>query len=53
MQIGEQLWVYTSDPLAVIDIPHFCQEFGHPLMETQEVNGGHRFLISKGVLDSA
>lgn len=53
MQAGQKLWVETSDPLAVIDIPHFCQEFGHPLLETQELEAGHRFLIAKGDSDAA
>ena len=48
MASGERLWVETTDPLAVVDIPHFCTEFGHTLVETQSVEGGHRFHIEKG-----
>lgn len=48
MPVGAQLWVETTDPLAVIDIPHFCREAGHALVETETVAGGHRFLIKKG-----
>lgn len=48
MGAGEQLWIETSDPLAVIDIPHFCHEFGHALVETVDTGEGHRFLIAKG-----
>lgn len=48
MQAGEQLWVETSDPLAVIDIPAFCQQEGHRLVETTSVDGGHRFLLERG-----
>lgn len=47
MAAGRRLWVETTDPLAVVDIPHFCAEFGHTLVETQSVDGGHRFLIEK------
>lgn len=47
MAVGDHLWVETTDPLAVIDLPHFCREAGHILVETQTVAGGHRFLISK------
>ncbi|MEO1399336.1 MAG: sulfurtransferase TusA family protein, partial [Pseudomonadota bacterium] len=48
MKAGEQLWVKTTDPLAVIDMPHFCTENGHILLETVEETGGHRFLIAHG-----
>ena len=48
MQAGTQLWVETTDPLAVIDLPHFCREAGHVLVETETVTGGHRFLIERG-----
>jgi tRNA 2-thiouridine synthesizing protein A len=48
MKPGARLWVETTDPLAVIDIPAFCNEQGHPLLETQSVPGGHRFLIERG-----
>lgn len=45
---GACLWIATSDPLAAIDIPHFCAENGHSLIETITVQEGHRFLIRKG-----
>jgi tRNA 2-thiouridine synthesizing protein A len=31
MKTGEILKVVATDPAAVIDIPHFCQESGHGL----------------------
>lgn len=45
---GDVLWLETTDPLAVIDIPAFCQEAGHKLIETMAVAGGHRFLVERG-----
>lgn len=47
MAAGAALWVETTDPLAVIDIPHFCQEDGHALEASERVEAGHRFLIRK------
>ncbi len=47
MAAGAGLWVETTDPLAVIDIPHFCQEDGHALEASERVEAGHRFLIRK------
>jgi tRNA 2-thiouridine synthesizing protein A len=52
MAAGAQLWVETTDPLAVIDLPHFCREAGHVLVETETVAGGHRFLIEKRIANS-
>ena len=48
MQTGAQLWLETTDPLAVIDVPAFCAENGHRLIETETVEAGHRFLIERG-----
>jgi len=44
---GDRIWVETTDPLAVVDIPHFCREYGHALLETRSVTDGYRFLIEK------
>lgn len=48
MRVGEELLIETSDPLAVIDIPHFCREGGHELLQSEKTDAGHRFLIRKG-----
>lgn len=48
MRPGSRLWLETTDPLAAIDIPAFCTEAGHRLVETKPVEGGHRFLVERG-----
>ena len=48
MRPGDRLWVETTDPLAVIDMPAFCQQEKHRLVETVSMPGGHRFLIERG-----
>ncbi len=48
MELGSRLWVETSDPLAVIDMPNFCLSEGHRLIETLSIAGGHRFHIERG-----
>jgi tRNA 2-thiouridine synthesizing protein A len=48
MPVGSRLWVETTDPLAVIDIPTFCSDSGHDLVVSEAVAGGHRFLIERG-----
>lgn len=44
---GSTVSVETTDPLAAIDIPHFCHEDGHQLVSQDRTDGGHRFLIQK------
>ena len=48
MSPGHLLWLETTDPLAVIDIPAFCADSGHRLVETAAMPGGHRFLVERG-----
>ncbi|MGE0280351.1 MAG: sulfurtransferase TusA family protein [Rhizobiaceae bacterium] len=45
---GAQMWLETTDPLAVIDIPAFCQDDGHRLIMSEATDGGHRFLVERG-----
>jgi tRNA 2-thiouridine synthesizing protein A len=47
MPPGALLVIETTDPLAVIDITHFCNEDGHTLLETRPLDSGHRFQIRK------
>lgn len=48
MSPGSRLLVETTDPLAVIDIPAFCAEAGHRLVETTALEQSCRFLIERG-----
>jgi tRNA 2-thiouridine synthesizing protein A len=48
MKPGCRLWLETTDPLAAIDIPAFCTEKGHRLVETLSADGGLRFLVERG-----
>ena len=44
---GGLIEVETTDPLAAIDIPHFCNVNGHALVAQEKTEGGHRFVIRK------
>ena len=44
---GEVLRVRTDDPAAVVDVPHFCAEAGHELLDAAAEGNGHVFLIRK------
>jgi len=48
MAAGSRLWLETTDPLAVIDIPAFLAESGHRLVESSATDRGHRFLVERG-----
>lgn len=37
---GERLLVIADDPAALVDVPHFCAEQGHALVEQTEAEGG-------------
>lgn len=47
MAPGSRLLVETTDPLAVVDIPHFCRESGHVLVSSTKRDNGHAFLIER------
>jgi tRNA 2-thiouridine synthesizing protein A len=47
MASGAELAIETTDPLAGIDIPHFCAQEGHQLVSSERTDTGHRFLIRK------
>ncbi len=45
---GACLTVLADDPAAIVDIPHFCNEAGHELVE-QDLDAAHqRYVIRKG-----
>ena len=45
---GDELLVLANDPVARLDLPHFCAEAGHDLLETHEHNGIIEYLIRRG-----
>ncbi len=38
MSPGEQLTADATDPVSVLDIPHFCHEEGHKLLEQETLD---------------
>lgn len=48
VQIGEQVEVLTTDPMAQLDIPHYCNEFHQTLISSTPSNDeGHVFIVEK------
>ena len=47
MKNGEVLRVFADDPAAIVDVPHFCSESGHVLLETMYGAQKQVYLIQK------
>ena len=48
MVAGDVVRVTTTDPMSAVDLPHFCNQHGHRLLESEELaQGTMRFLIEK------
>ena len=47
MKAGEILLVIATDPMTAIDIPHFCTEQSHELVEQSITGDEYRFKIRK------
>jgi tRNA 2-thiouridine synthesizing protein A len=45
---GAVLKLLADDPAAVIDVPHFCAEAGHTLVDQRDFDGHRVYLIRKG-----
>jgi tRNA 2-thiouridine synthesizing protein A len=45
---GDILHMIADDPAAIIDVPHFCAEAGHELVDYSESNGVLSFNIRHG-----
>lgn len=45
---GDQLRILADDPAALVDIPHFCSEAGHALIDTRDQGEVQVYIIRKG-----
>lgn len=45
--VGDRLRLRADDPAAVIDVPHFCAESGHALIESTQDGDVQVYLIEK------
>ncbi|MFK7835881.1 MAG: sulfurtransferase TusA family protein [Sulfitobacter sp.] len=46
--VGDVMRLRADDPAAIVDVPHFCAEAGHALIETSEEDGAQVYLVKKG-----
>ncbi|WP_138468690.1 sulfurtransferase TusA family protein [Poseidonocella sp. HB161398] len=45
---GQVLCLLADDPMAAIDLPHFCAQAGHEFLSGEETAEGLRLLLRKG-----
>ncbi|SFN74335.1 tRNA 2-thiouridine synthesizing protein A [Roseovarius lutimaris] len=45
--VGDLIAMQADDPAAIIDVPHFCAEAGHDLVEAKESGGVQTYIIRK------
>jgi len=48
LSAGALLRVEADDPAAIVDIPHFCTEAGHELIEMVDQGDVQVYLVRKG-----
>ena len=41
----DKIKLITDDPAAIVDVPHFCEEQGHQILESFKENGYDLFII--------
>lgn len=44
---GDELEIWADDPAAIVDVPHFCVESGHDLVETRDAETHQVYVIRK------
>jgi tRNA 2-thiouridine synthesizing protein A len=47
LAVGEELRMVADDPAAVVDVPHFCAEAGHDLVEMTDLGATQLYIIRK------
>ena len=47
MAPGAVLLMEADDPAAIVDVPHFCKEQGHELLEARESGGVQTYRIRR------
>ncbi len=48
LEPGDCIAMHADDPAAIIDVPHFCAEAGHSLVETADLGDAQTYLVRKG-----
>lgn len=46
--IGDRMRLLADDPAAIVDVPHFCAEAGHTLIDVSDAGATQTYLVEKG-----
>jgi cysteine desulfurase len=49
VEVGETVELLADDPLIRIDLPAWCHDTGHELLEVGERSGEHRAVVRRAV----
>ncbi len=44
---GQSARLLADDPAAIVDVPHYCAESGHELLDQQEAEGHQIYIVRK------
>lgn len=44
---GAAVWLLADDPIAVVDIPHFCAEAGHDMVRVEDRGDAQAYLVRR------
>lgn len=47
LETGKTLRLRTTDPAAIVDVPHFCTESGHTLLGETQDGETHSYFIRR------
>lgn len=47
LESGQVLKILADDPAAIVDVPHFCAEQGHKLLQQSDENGVQVYFLQK------
>ena len=48
IQTGQVARLVATDPMAAVDVPHFCAEAGHVFLGEQPMDGATAYFLRKG-----
>lgn len=48
LKAGDCIKITADDPAAIVDVPHFCAEAGHELVEMTDHGDAQSYLVRKG-----
>ena len=48
IHLGARVTIWADDPIAVVDIPHFCDEAGHVLVSQSDAGAHQIYIVQRG-----